>query len=121
MHSPESHIFVGGERRRLFGSSEAGGSTGAAARGDSSQGVPQGSAESSAMFCTGIHPEVQQLDTELRALGGGAWFDMDDGYAVGAAADVFPAIGRFAERVWEQLCLTVACHKLAWYSPAVPL
>eukprot|EP00965_Chrysotila_dentata_P113237 3741838-Pleurochrysis_carterae.AAC.1 len=71
------------------------------------------------MFCVGIHLEVPQLAAELRALGGGAWFDMDDGYALWVAANVvFVAIGRFAKCVREQLGLTVAFHKLACYSPA---
>ena len=37
------------------------------------------------------------MDAELQAHGGAARFIMDDGYAVGPAAVVFPALRRFGE------------------------
>ena len=53
---------------------------------DSEEGMRQGSAESSAVFCMGIAPELAALDRELAAVGGarqGARSDADDVYACG--------------------------------------
>ena len=86
MHTAESALYLG-DRRRLFAGVDG-------RSGDSASGVRQGSTESSSAFCVGIHPEMVTLDGALRDEGGGAWGDMDDIYAVGPAAHVFPAIDR---------------------------
>ena len=74
----------------------------------------------SAQFCVGIRPEVCPLDAELQASGGAARFDMDDGYAVGPAEYVFPAIMRFAVRV-HALALELQLHKCKCFSPQTDL
>ena len=45
------------------------------------------------------HPEVRQLDSSVQAVGGMAKFGMDDGYVVGPAGVVFPAVEKFAADV----------------------
>ena len=115
MHAVSGHetdIFVGATRRRLFEGQD---------RGDSSDGFRQGSVEGAPGFCVAIHPEVVALDASLRSAGGGAWFCMDDGYAVGPAAVVFPAVMRFAEAVREALRLVVRVDKLSCFSPEYDL
>ena len=86
----------------------------------SAEGVHQGGPLSSAQFCVAIHPEVCLLDAELRSYGGSARFDMDDGYAVGPAEQVFPAILRFAARA-HALGLDLQLHKCKCFSPATDL
>jgi hypothetical protein len=49
----------------------------------------------------GIHPEVRQLDRELRWYGGMARAIMDDVVAGGPPAAVFPAVTRFIARIHE--------------------
>ena len=110
----ESMLIVGEEQRRLF-DHEPG------RRGDSSTGVRQGSASSSATFCLAIHPEVVALDRELRPWGGFARFLMDDGYAVGPAHVVFPAVERFMTRVGDALDLEGVPAKSSCFSPRYPL
>ena len=106
LHAPAAQLVLpNGER--LFGGD----------RGDSAEGVRQGSAEASAAFCVGIHPELSALDSDLRAAGGGAWADMDDVYAVGPADCVFDAVDRFATAVL-QLGLDMRRPKLSAFSPA---
>ena len=108
LHAPAAHLVLpNGEQ--LFGGDG----------GDSREGVRQGSAEASAAFCIGIHPELCTLDSDLRAAGGGAWADMDDVYAVGPAEHVFDAVDRFAAAVLE-LGLDMRRPKLSAsaYSPA---
>lgn len=59
--------------------------------GVSEEGVRQGSAESSAVFCVGIALELAALDKELAAVGGAARGrrDADDIYACGPPSVVF--------------------------------
>ena len=73
------------------------------------------------MLTVGIHPEVVALDAELRAVGGCACFDMDDGYAVGPAHVAFAAVRRFAVAVQAALGLVSVEAKLACYSRLYPL
>ena len=56
------------------------------------------------------------MDEELQGFGGAARFDMDDGYAIGPAEQVFPAILRFAARI-HALGLELQLHKCQCYSP----
>ena len=80
----------------------------------------QGCSLGSAGYCVGIHPEVRELDEELRASGGAARFDMDDGYAVGPPELVFPAVLRFARRV-AALGLELQLHKCTCCAVAADL
>ena len=65
--------------KRLFnGQLEPGGTEG----GDSSEGVQQGMALSSLVFCIAMHPELVALDAELSAVGGCARAIMDDVYGL---------------------------------------
>ena len=84
------------------------------------EGVHQGDPLSSAQFCAAIHPEVRQLDAELRDSGGSARFDMDDGYALGPPDEVFPAVLRFAARV-HALGLELQVPKCRCFSVAADL
>ena len=63
----------------------------------SEEGVQQGDAVAGVSFCGGVHPEVCALDEQLRAHGGAARFQMDDGYAMGPSGAVFPAVLAFAQ------------------------
>ena len=113
MHTAESALYLG-DRRRLFAGVDG-------RSGDSASGVRQGSTESSSAFCVGIHPEVVTLDGALRDEGGGAWGDMDDIYAVGPAAHVFPAIEAFSREVRDNLGLVLRPEKLECFSPSYDL
>jgi len=86
----------------------------------SEEGEQQGDPLASARFCIGIHPEVKQLDSELQRCGGVARFDMDDGYVVGPADQVFPAILRFGARV-HAIGLELQLGKCKCFSPATDL
>ena len=71
-------------------------------RADSSDGGPQGLPPMSMAFCIAIQPELAALDAELRPYGGCARGCMDDVYAAAPAHVVFPAVLRFAYRLWER-------------------
>ena len=84
-----SELLIGmglGQGEQLFGGE----------RGDSQEGFAQGFPLTALLFCLAIHPELCDLDAELRPFGGCARAIMDDVYAVGPASVVFPAIQRFA-------------------------
>ena len=89
--------------------------------GDSEEGVRQGSAESSAVFCVGIAPELATLDRELAAAGGAARGDADDVYACGPPRLVFEAVARFAESMERELGLVMRPEKLLCFSHNVDL
>ena len=55
--------------------------------------------------------------SELRPFGGGAWAEMDDIFALGPAAAVFPAVKRFGEAVKASLNLEMQVSKLECFSP----
>ena len=86
----------------------------------SAEGMQQGDPFASAGFCVGIHPEVLDLDGELQVVGGFAKFDMDDGYAVGPADHVFPAVTRFGIAV-QGLGLELQVTKCECFSPQTDL
>ena len=116
MHAAESPLYLG-NRTRLFGGVDG-------HAGDSAAGVRQGSVESSAAFCVGIHPELVTLHGRLLGAGGGAWGDMDDIYAVGPARQVFEAVHEFTVAVGDGataadrgLGLVLRPEKLQCYSP----
>ena len=63
------------------------------------QGMCQGDSEASGCFCVGWHPEVLELNNALQPSGGLAIFGNDDGYAIGPADVVFPAVVQFREAI----------------------
>ena len=106
-------LYVDKAGKRLFnGQREPDGTE----RGDSSEGVQQGMALSSLVFCIAMHPELVALDAELAAVGGCARAIMDDVYAVGPASVVYAAIERFAEAIEEMTGMTMVQHKLGCFS-----
>ena len=86
----------------------------------SEEGMRQGDPLAAAGFCVAIHPEVQELDGALGVHGGCAKFDMDDGYAVGPASVVFPAVLDFARSIRE-LGLELQLSKCHCYSTTLQL
>jgi hypothetical protein len=88
-------IYGDGGRERLFDDIVR------RALGDAMEGMWQGFGLSSGGFAVGIHPELRQLDRELRWFGGMARAIMDDVVAAGPAHVVFPAVTRFIARVHE--------------------
>ncbi|EOD35792.1 hypothetical protein EMIHUDRAFT_227351 [Emiliania huxleyi CCMP1516] len=108
------------ERTRLFEQHHLEGQTCRAETsrgGDSATGTQQGGPPSSGAFCIAIQPELAALDAELRPFGGGAWAEMDDIFALGPAAAVFPAVKRFGEAVKASLNLEMQVSKLECFSP----
>jgi hypothetical protein len=63
-----------------------------------------------------IHPELVELDAQLKSFGEVARAIMDDIYAVGPADVVFAAVARFRDRVAASLDLRIAPSKLGCYS-----
>jgi len=88
-------IYGDGGRERLFDDVVR------RALGDAMEGMWQGFGLSSGGFAVGIHPELRQLDRELRWFGGMARAIMDDVVAAGPAHVVFLAVTRFIARVHE--------------------
>jgi hypothetical protein len=79
--------------------------------GDSEEGVRQGSAESSAVFCVGIAPELAALDRELAAVGGVARGDADDVYYASSSSGTRQESLAHGERMKRD-------GFLAWHSTA---
>ena len=105
----ETTLLVGPSRERLFADLP---------RGDSSEGLRQGAGEAATAFCVGLHPEVKALDAELKTANGGAWFDMDDGIAVGPPDVVFSAVQRFSAALQTTTGLVMRFDKLSCFSYA---
>ena len=85
--------------------------------GKSSRGNTQGSNEASALFCTGWHKHLRQLDAKLQRVGGMAKAGADDLNAVGPEEVVFPALEVFWAQVYADCGLTVQRSKtevFAW-------
>ena len=74
--------------------------------GEAGEGLSQGDPEASGWFCVAWHREVQALDATLAEHGGFARFGNDDGYLVGPASIVFPALDLFARQVERSVCFT---------------
>ena len=66
------------------------------------QGVTQGDAEAPGLYCVGWHRHVLTLNAVLQRAGGLSIFGNDDGYAIGPAAVVFPAVETFRRAIKEQ-------------------
>ena len=67
--------------------------------GMSGEGTTQGDKASSPYFCVAWHPWVRELDKTLAEAGGLARFGMDDGYTIGPAHILFPALNKFAKDI----------------------
>ena len=64
--------------------------------GEASEGLAQGLATSSRLFCMGWHKFVVAVDRDLEAIGGFRRFGNDDGYLLGPPVPVFfEALDRF--------------------------
>ena len=71
--------------------------------------------ETGAYFNVGIQEDVEVLDDRLAAHGGIARFGHDDGYAVGRAENVFPAVAAFAAAVEARCGLLLVTSKSEVY------
>ena len=64
--------------------------------GRNGEGESQGDPEASPLFCVAWHPIVKELDSKLAAVGGKSLFGNDDGYLIGPASTLFPALEQFS-------------------------
>ena len=69
------------------------------------EGQSQGDPEAGSWFSVAWHLEVRELNATLAAHGGLARFGNDDGYLVGPASIIFPALEQFAAKVKEKCLL----------------
>jgi len=93
----------------------AGDGEGAGRLADADEGIGKGQADSPALFCIAIHPEVKALSAALHGDEGEAAFFMDDGFACAPAATVFPAAVKFV----RDLAAATGCviNGIECYSP----
>ena len=84
--------------------------------GETGEGHSQGDPEASGCFCVAWHQEVIELDNTLKTAGGMARFGNDDGYAIGPASILFPAIANFAREVKEKHLLELQVQKTEVFS-----
>ena len=84
--------------------------------GETGEGHSQGDPEAGGCFCVAWHAEVRELDDILRAVGGMAKFGNDDGYDIGPAHVLFPAIAQFAQKVKEKHLLHLQVQKTEVFS-----
>ena len=84
--------------------------------GETGEGHSQGDPEASGCFCVAWHREVIQLDQTLQEAGGMAMFGNDDGYAIGPADILFPAIARFAGEIKDRHLLELQVAKTEVFS-----
>ena len=84
--------------------------------GETGEGHSQGDPEASSCFCIAWHQEVIQLDRTLQAVGGMAKFGNDDGYAIGPASVLFPAIAKFANDIRVKHLLQLQVKKTEVFS-----
>ena len=75
------------------------------------QGVTQGEASASGLYCVGWHKFVLELNGLLQLAGGLSIFGNDDGYAIGPAEVVFPAVERFRAAIREHCGLNLRLSK----------
>ena len=98
--------------QRLF----AGDGEGAGRLADADEGIGQGQADSPALFCIAIHPEVKAFSAALHGDEGEAAFFMDDGFACApATTTAFPAAVKFV----RDLAAATGCviNGMECYSP----
>ena len=84
--------------------------------GETGEGHSQGDPEASGCFCVAWHQEVIELDRSLVAVGGMAKFGNDDGYAIGPANILFPAISKFARDIKDKHLLELQVQKTEVFS-----
>ena len=84
--------------------------------GETGEGHSQGDPEAGGCFCIAWHAEVRELDAVLRDVQGMAKFGNDDGYAIGPANVLFPAIAQFAQKVQEKHLLHLQVQKTEVFS-----
>ena len=84
--------------------------------GETGEGHSQGDPEASGCFCVAWHQEVIELDKVLNAVGGMAKFGNDDGYAIGPAIILFPAIANFAQEIKNKHLLELQVQKTEVFS-----
>ena len=84
--------------------------------GETGEGHSQGDPEAGGCFCIAWHAEVRELDAILRDVQGMAKFGNDDGYAIGPANVLFPAIAQFAQKVQEKHLLHLQVQKTEVFS-----
>ena len=80
------------------------------------QGLSQGDSEASGCYCVGWHPEVLVLNDALQLSGGLAIFGNDDGYAIGPAEIVFPAVEQFRDAIRQECGLNLRLSKCLVYT-----
>ena len=105
--------------------------SGGEAFGNACDGLTQGDSEASGCFCVGWHQWVVKLHNSLKAAGGLAIFGNDDGYCIGPASAVFPALATFTADILEHCSLSLQISKTKVYErsgrrpleapPAMPL
>ena len=83
--------------------------------GEAEEGECQGDPEAGAGFCTAIHPAVTTLHNTLAAVGGHAIFGNDDGFAIGPAEVVCPAVEAFGVTLLETCNLRLQTSKTKIY------
>ena len=88
---------------------------GGVAWGEAGQGLTQGDPEAGFSYCVACHEDVKTLDRTVAAKGGKAVFGNDDGYVMGPASVVFPAVEKFARDVKEKHNLTLQVTKTKVY------
>ena len=84
--------------------------------GETGEGHSQGDPEASACFCVAWHQQVIELDSRLQTVGGMAKFGNDDGYAIGPASVLFPAIAHFAQEIKVKHLLELQVQKTEVFS-----
>ena len=89
--------------------------------GRTGEGQCQGDPEASPWFCVAWHPYVRELDATLSAAGGKALFGNDDGYLIGPASVLFPALQIFSRQIEEKCLLRFQLTKTEVFSWEVAL
>ena len=84
--------------------------------GRNGEGKSQGDPEASPLFCIAWHPFVQELDARLAAVGGKSLFGNDDGYLVGPASIILPALEHFSTQIQEHCLLRLQLSKTEVFS-----
>ena len=84
--------------------------------GETGEGHSQGDPEASSCFCIAWHQDVIELDRTLSGVGGMARFGNDDGYAIGPAQILFPAVAKFAHDIQHKHLLQLQVRKTEIFS-----
>ena len=84
--------------------------------GRNGEGESQGDPEASPLFCVAWHPIVKELDSKLAAVGGKSLFGNDDGYLIGPASILFPALEQFSFQIRDRCLLRLQLSKTEVFS-----